>query len=360
MYSYRTDKSMLKEEKMKREKVMLERVSVCVLLILVSMLYLASSAPAQKTFHLKYSGQWTQDNLVSYPANQWFKEVEKRTGGRVKVTPYHAESLGKAETTLDMLSNGVCDMAGIAHGYFPSVFRVTDFVGLPFLMPNQAIGTEQAYVLENSGLLAKDLKGLKVLWWEAVDPAYLIFRNKKVTSLEELKGMKIRTVPGVPIKTLEALGATPVGLPGGETYMALERGVVEGLTTSPSAISMRKYQEVTKYCLWFPLYGGLIPFAMTQDKWNSFPPEIQAIMTELNIKAKYDFLYEMQRIGAGTPQSVEKLGLQVIRLSPQEEARWVSVVQGVYDQWIKDLEAKGLPGREAVDLAKRIAKLYMM
>jgi TRAP-type C4-dicarboxylate transport system substrate-binding protein len=348
---------------MKTNKVMVRLCGICLLVTLVvSQLWVTAPVLAAETYQLKFTGQWSEDNQQSYPIRRWAKALEERTGGRVKVTLYFNETLGKADTALDMIKSGAADIAGIATAYFPKVFPITDVGLLPNIVPNQAIGLEILYATEYQGLMAKELadNGVKVLWWQTTDPAYIFFRKSKVTRLEDLKGLKIRTVAGPPVKTMQALGAVGVALPGSEVYMALDRGTIDALCTSPSAIPMRKYQEVTKYCLWYPTYGGQNMYAMTQKKWNSFPPDIQAIMSELNFRIKYDFLNELWRTNSGTPESVTKLGLEVYSLSPAEEGRWDAAIQPIYNEWLSEMKSKGFPGREALDLAKAIARLYKM
>lgn len=348
---------------MKTNKVMVRLCGICLLVILgVSQPWSNASVLAAETYQLKFTGQWTEDNSQSYPIKRWAKAVEERTGGRVKVTLYFNETLGKADASLDMLRSGAADVAGIATAYFAGVFPITDAGLLPNVVPNQATGMEILYATENQGLMAKELtaNGLKVLWWQSTDPAYIFLRKKKVNKLEDLRGMKIRTVAGIPVKTMSALGATGVALPGSEVYMALDRGTIDALCTSPSAIPMRKYQEVTKYCLWYPIYGGQNLYAMTQKKWDSFPPDIQAIISELNARAKYDFLSELIREKAGTPESVKKMGLEVYSLSQAEEARWNKAIEPIYSQWLADMKSKGYPGQEALDLARAIAGMYRM
>ncbi len=97
---------------------------------------------------------------------------------------------------------------------------------------------------------------------------------------------------------------------------------------------------------------------MSQDKWNSLPPDIQAIMEELSGKAKYQFLEEADRRDSEMPIQIKATKVDSYSLSGSEVSRWQKATQGVVDEWASEMEAKGLPGREAVKVAKQVLERF--
>jgi TRAP-type C4-dicarboxylate transport system substrate-binding protein len=347
-----------RRKNMKAKNGATQTIIVFVLAVLTAIPFAGSVNAQTKSFEFKYASPYPQQEINNHAPALWADALDKRTGGRVKVTPYYSETLGKGPDMLHMLKTGICDVAMLNYPMFPGVFQVTDILSLPFFVPNRYIGEELIYTLYHRGLLEKEYSGFKLLWYQVNTPANFMLRNKKVTKMEDLKGLKIRVFPGTAIKTLKALGATTIAIPTTEVYTALERGTVDGLITMPDWFLSAKLHEVTKYYLWVPIAGGMHMLMMSQDKWNSLPPDIQAIMEELSGRAKYQFLGEADRRDSEMPIQIKATKVDSYSLSGSEVSRWQKATQGVVDEWVSEMEAKGLPGREAVKVAKQVLERF--
>jgi TRAP-type C4-dicarboxylate transport system substrate-binding protein len=96
---------------------------------------------------------------------------------------------------------------------------------------------------------------------------------------------------------------------------------------------------------------------MNKEKWNSLPPDIQAIINKLNeewvtekITKKWATWQSMGKTG------LEKKGNKISVLSPQENARWVEKVRPLLDDYVKMTKAKGLPGDQALKFCQDYLK----
>lgn len=316
-------------------------------------------AQAAETFTFKYSSWVPEQDTMNYAPNIWMREVEKRTEGRVKITPYYAQSLGKVANFLDMIKTGICDLALIPTGMFSKDFPVLDVLALPGLIPNRTIGTEVMYTLLHKGLLEKEFKGYKPIVLQAHDPFYFVFKDKKVTSLEELKGMKIR-FPSVTIKSyFEALGVTPVSVPPPELFNAVNTGVLDGTSASPGYLVISKLYEIMKYIsIANPISDGANIVLMSQRKWDSLPADIQLIMEELNAQAKYVYLDAGQQQDIDSIKQLKEAGMELYRLSPSEVERWHKPALPVIDQWVSNTQAAGYPGKEALATAREVVERF--
>jgi TRAP-type transport system periplasmic protein len=327
-------------------------VSVTVICLFALMFVFLSSDPARaqaKTFNLKYAGFMPATDRHEKTMVWWAQEVEKRTNGRVKVTLFHSQSLGALFDYPKLLKGGVCDIAPLATA-LPEFPMLGSFFA-PYVMPSDTKTAEAFWTIYNKKLL-KELDEYKPLWYSPNDPFYFQFRNKKVTRLEELKGLKVRSNPGFGVGFIDALGATGVAMPAPEVYTALERGTLDGLSTTPGFATAVKLHEVIKYWLWEPVSTGGNVIAMTMKTWNSFPPDIQTIINKLNSEATAKFIELNKPIDKDT---LRKLGYDVYELSKEEHARWKKVAQQLIDKWIAENEAKGLPARQVIEMADKIA-----
>jgi TRAP-type C4-dicarboxylate transport system substrate-binding protein len=255
-----------------------------------------------------------------------------------------------------MLKGGICDITQL-----PDVspdFPLLHIFEAPFVIPTQARTQEAFWALYYKGLLKESLKDYKFLWWQAIAPIHLmVLRNKKVTRMEELKGLKIRGMPGLRTAFNEALGATGVAMPTTECYMALERGTLDGLNTAVESAVSLKFNEVTKYWLWEPVCTGGLMIAMNLKVWNSLPPDIQTIIEQLSAEANYRFK-ELMPTPAEDRALLKKLGWEVYELSPEERARWHKVAHQVVEKWVAERESKGLPMRQVMEVVKRVSESF--
>jgi len=312
---------------------------------------------AAETFKLKHASWVPEQNSMEYGPNLWRQELEKRTGGQVKVTPYYGQSLGKLTNFLEMLKTGICDTALIPTGILSKDFPILDVLSLPGLVPNRTVGTEVMYALLHRGLLQKELAGYKPIVLQAHDPFYIAFTKKKVTTLEDLKGMKLR-YPSVTIKSyFEALGAIPVSIPPPELFNAINTGVLDGTSISPGYLVVSKLYEIMKYLsVANPISCGANIVLMSEKAWKRLPKDVQFIIEELDEKAKYQYLEAGYAEDVDSVKQLKQAGMELYRLSPSEKDRWQHLAQPVIDQWVANKEQAGYPAKEALEIARQVVE----
>jgi TRAP-type C4-dicarboxylate transport system substrate-binding protein len=293
---------------------------------------------------------------------RWADALEERTGGRVTYTLYPNGQLGNWEDQLYRLQDGVSDVCLIAPSSYVDIFPImTGMCNLPFLMKlSPAMLGDLLNSLYCDGILREEIEAanIKHLWFKPQEPMNYMFTDKKVTHLEDLAGMKMLTIPGIFIDALEALGATPVSMPDQDWYMALERGVVDGAVCSLTHSVARKHWEVADYILYENFAGATFIMAMNMDTWNSFPDDIKAIIAELNEAAYWDHQSSCVAEMIGFRDTLEEEGMEFYSLSPEERERWSSTTQAVRDKWVEDMESRGVPAREALEIALALKARY--
>lgn len=309
---------------------------------------------SKKTYNLKFASWIPEQNSMHSAIKPWMKEVEEQTGGRIKVTPYYAEALGKSGEQLENLKTGVCDIAIPSINIFSSSFPVASgIIELPTLSPNQSITAEILHALIDNNLVTKEFAPYKLLWSQPASPFYLHFNNKKVTSLEDIKGMKLKSAGTICNLAVEALGAVPVGIVGPDLYMSLSTGVVEGGVTSISYFHTVKLSEVTKYYLWdMPITSGGTIIIMSKKRWDSLSPDIQLIIEQLSSKAERQYLDK--ELKANFRKAIVDTGVELYNLSAEEKERWKKAMAPIYDKWVAEMKKQGLPGQAALDIARQV------
>jgi TRAP-type C4-dicarboxylate transport system substrate-binding protein len=289
----------------------------------------------------------------------WAAEVKKQTNGRVEPTVFHGQALGKVPDSLDMLDSGTADVAILPAPAFPGRFPVTELISdTPLLKGNIRITNEVMNQLLMKGLL-KEYDKYMVVGWFTVDPM-LLFVNKKINSLEQLKGMKIRARGRASTEIVERLGASPVAIGFGELYTSLERGIIDGATLPMTAFAAIKLYEVCKYVIDVPLYGGVVPILMSKRSWDKIPAEDKPIVERINQNLSYAYFNMAGDELIKGYQAVTSDGRQKIMLDPQEKKRWEETISPVIQEALDRVNKKGLPGEEIMAVSQSVLKFWEM
>ncbi len=330
-----------------------------VIISLIAVLFVCTTAmtAAAKTTTLSFAIHHGPTDVHTKLIEQWISEVEKRTDGKVKFDLYPGQSLIKAPQTYDGIVNGMVDMGWSILQYTRGRFPLMDFINLPLGWPSGKVNTAIINeVIEK--FQPAELSDTKVLYLTAHGPGHVHTKKVAVKTMEDWKGMKIRS-NGPIAEMIKLLGGTPVSLPMPELYQALQKGVVDGGIWDFSASADWKLAEVAKYDIVSEETAYSLGFfvVMNKDKWNSLDPEVQKVIDDMSLS-------QIQKHGAAWSEADErglafskKLGDEIIQIDPAESMRWRKAVQPVVDEYIQTCEKKGLPGKEVVEyVEKRIAE----
>jgi TRAP-type C4-dicarboxylate transport system substrate-binding protein len=288
-------------------------------------------------------------------AIRWAKKLEERSAGKLKVTVFPG-TMAKSEEYYDVVKNGIADVVQMADFWSGGRFPIICGIGsLPFEIKSPRAFSAVLDELYSKGLL-KELDNFKLLYFNTLPTFQLFFKNK-VTSIDNFAGLKIIAGGGAQSDIVKALGATPVTVPGADYYMTLEKGIAQGLNCSSDAVVARKLYEVTTCVAKFPLTISTFVFLMNKNTWNKLPPDIQALIDQLNKEEKEIFLTDVTRIDSESWALIEKK-IEVYSLSQEEQTRWTKAVANVTDNWIKNMESQGLPGQQSVDTMRAVVKKF--
>lgn len=241
--------------------------------------------------HAKDKVTFKFDSYVSETAgpswlDRWFlDQLEKRSGGVVKVRRYWAASLNKVGEHLPAVRDNTSEMSLISPGYYQADLPVTRGLEWYFRM-NRADALLQ---------VCRDVYGefqplrdewekrhrAKVMYWTNWNYAPLITRTP-IKSLDDIKGKRIRGY-GVATDVIERLGGTAVPMAAPEVYTALERGVLDGVYGFDFITAVAyKLHEIAPHFTDIG-DGPHAPAAtvINVDAWGAFPAQVQATCNEL-------------------------------------------------------------------------------
>jgi len=211
------------------------------------------------------------------------KELEKRTDGRVKLEITSVPELGLTGFELvRVLQAGLTDLADVMPTYVAGdipVIEGADLLGI-FGDYDTAVKGHLAWEKVLREEYADKLGAVVLGSWPWAQQ--YLYTKKRVASLDDVKGMKIRVFSPAMAQFVSAVGAEPVSLPYAEVYTALDRGTVDGAITCARCGWDTKWYEVTSYLV--DLHMGTAVstlFVVSQRRWNKLSPELQGVLKEI-------------------------------------------------------------------------------
>lgn len=309
----------------------------------------ATSAADLKLAHFT-SPKHPMDRLFMRP---WTKQVQKMSGGSLNIKIFPGGKLGKGpRAQYKRAVDGVADLTFGLQGYTSKIFKRTTMVELPALAANSGELVRKFWKVY-SQYMAPEYSKVKVLAvWVGEAPVFMT-RNKPIKTLDDIKGLKIRTPSANQSRWLKALGATPVSFPVTQMYRALETGRVDALLVPPSVIRSFKIGEVAKYfTTGLDAAFGRSPFFLVMNKksWNGLESSHKIIIdrtTGADWSAKATAIYE--KAGAGGLKSVTGTGKHEIHaFSNADKAKMKAILIEARAKYVEELEKQGIPAKAII------------
>ena len=319
-----------------------------------------STAPAQSTtlvfaiFEVQNSAQ-SNGTLVPF-----INEVEKRTGGRIKLEPHWNGELVNIMDTYSAVLDGTVDIAydiPLMHAGLFDMDAINSFCRYDSVCwkPSRVYYELTQQFPE----LQEQYKDVKCLYNGATFQACIGITKKPITKLEDCKGIKILSSSALAGERFEALGMIPVSVPPADSFTALQKGTIDATPQSTWMLIDWNEGEVTHYVVNASASTPLFTIIMNKDKWNSLPADIQKILEDLN--AWLGETSDQAQLDAHKKYwdlAVEKYNTTFIILPKEELSRWDEVDAPVLDKYVKDMEAKGFPATKIKDAYIQLRDKY--
>jgi TRAP-type transport system periplasmic protein len=327
-------------------------------LVLFSWFVAPHAYSADQAIQLKVAGFFPTTHEQSIILDQWGKELEQKTNGRVKVRCYHAGTLVPSLQIYDATVKGITDVGNHVLGFTMGRFPLSEVIDLPHGYPSGSVATKMVNEFYKK-FKPKEFDDVKVLWFHAQSPGIVHTKTKPIARLEDFKGMKIRTF-GSNAPFMTSLGGTPVAMPMTDTYDALSKGVVVGLMAAYEVLDGWKLADHIQYSTenFRSSYTADFVVAMNKKKWNSLPKDIQTIIDQMSEEYidKYGVMWD--KIEVTAKDYAIKRGIKIITIPKEEDDRWAERAKPLFDDYIKKTKEKGLPGDEAMAFIRNYLKPY--
>jgi TRAP-type C4-dicarboxylate transport system substrate-binding protein len=284
----------------------------------------------------------------------WGDDIEKESGGSIKLQIYPSEQLGKAFDHYDMARDGIADITYVNPGYQPGRFPIIAAGQIPFTFKDARSGTA-ALDSWYRAYAETEMKDVHFCFAFMHSPGIYMGR-KKVVVPADIKGLKIRPPQSTFAQMVTALGGTNVQASAPETRDVLERGVADGLFFPAGSGLLFGLDKVTKFYTVTPIYTTVFVYAMNKDKYNALAPDQKTVIdhhcsTEWAVKI------------AGQWADFEDAGLvklkglpdkDITELTPAQIAEWKAAAEPLHKAWADSVTKAG-GNAAAIDAAFQAA-----
>ncbi|MDO5688739.1 MAG: DctP family TRAP transporter solute-binding subunit [Tissierellia bacterium] len=240
--------------------------------------------------------------------------VEENTEGRYQIEIYPNGTLGSERDLVEGVQMGSIGMSVTATGPVGSFVSELSVIELPFLIrdydhADKVLMGEIGEELSNKISVAANVKSLG--FWENGFRS-VVTRDKKIESVEDIKGLKIRTMENpVHMAAWTALGADPVPMAWGDAYTGVQQGALDGLENAISLLYSLKTSEITNYLTITEHVYSASSVLMNQKIWDGMSDADQQIFEDAFKEAS---AYEREVAREQSAEAEEKLvseGLEV-------------------------------------------------
>lgn len=287
---------------------------------------------------------------------------KKESDGQVEIKIAYGAALGPEKQTPESVKSGAYEGGQICAGYYPNKFPLLTVMELPFITPpDTAVNAKIMAEVYKHPLILKEMTerwNVRVLAPIPLPP-YEFMGNRRIASTDDMKGVKMR-ISGLNAKALQNFGAVPTMVTAPESYTAIERGTIDMLGF-PYAYTFGAYKtyEVSKYVTEGIGLGGFMCFqGVSLDAWSKMP---KALQDKLDAKMPQAWAASDEALLKAYKAADEKWipifheKLEVNKFPASERQKLAAGANDIWEEWVKEQEAAGRPGREMLDFVKGLA-----
>lgn len=300
---------------------------------------------AKKVVRLNYSVFFPPTHTQAKLANEWAAEVKQRSNGKLEVTVFAGGVLTKSDQCYQGVVDGISDIGMSAFAYTRGRFPLLEGLDLPMGYPDGVIATRLANRLAQK-FNPVEIQDTKLLYAHAHGPGILASK-KAVTKLADMKGLKVRGT-GFCAKIIECLGGAPVSMPQGETYEALQKGVVDATFCPVETLKGWKQAEAVKYVTDSRCIGYTTAFfvTMNKQKWEGLAPELQRVLEEVSAEWVEKHGEAWNEVDIEGQAYAHEMKCEFLDLTKDEQALWAKQVEPMQREYVASCAQKGVAGEQ--------------
>jgi TRAP-type C4-dicarboxylate transport system substrate-binding protein len=255
---------------------------------------------------------------INKPFKMFVDEVNTKFAGEVEINWRGGPEVMPPFKQAEGVRNGAVDMTYTSPSYYQGLVPTSGTMNLSYKTYAEIAATN--YHERMTELHAeKDLIFLGEI--PATQLNFVIYMGEEVSSLEDLKGKRIRVFPTL-LPIVKALGAEPIVMGMGDIFTAMERGTIDGYMQGPLA-QAKQFEGLVKTVIFPGVYRAGFPVLINKDTWGMMSTDLQQRLTTF---LRDDFAPRMDYIwGDDITDNIAQMkaaGFNILELPADEAARY--------------------------------------
>ena len=255
---------------------------------------------------------------INKPFKMFVDEVNTKFAGEVEINWRGGPEIMPPFKQAEGVRNGSVDMTYTSPSYYQGLVPTSGTMNLSYKTYAEIAATN--YHERMTELHAeKDLIFLGEI--PATQLNFVIYMGEEVSSLEDLKGKRIRVFPTL-LPIVKALGAEPIVMGMGDIFTAMERGTIDGYMQGPLA-QAQQFEGLVKTVIFPGVYRAGFPVLINKDTWGMMSTDLQQRLTTF---LRDDFAPRMDYIwGDDITDNIAQMkaaGFNILELPADEAARY--------------------------------------
>ncbi len=317
--------------------------------------FLSGTALAQdaKTINLRVADSFPAGHFIPATATiPWMEEVTKKTNGRVKFEYFPAQQLGKAPDLLNLTQTGVADIGYVGMSYVSDKMPLSSVAQLPGSFTTACEGTKAYWKLAHGETMTKHEFGankVRPLFMIVLEPYQFYTTSKQVRTIDDVKGLKLRSTGGAMDIFARKIGAIPVRMAAPEARESLSRGTLDGLIFPNESVMSYDLQSFVKFATKGGNFGSFVASYLVSDAvWNKLPKDVQKIMSEAGEAATMNICKQIDTNIDMVQGKLAAAGVTYHALTAAERKPFDEVSDEVAKDWADGLDKRGKPGSQVL------------
>ena len=323
---------------------------------------LASSSAGAET--LRYSDHDPLGGMRTQFVNDvWLPEINKQSGGELDAKPFFGGVLMGSKEILTGIGQGITDVGFVYPGHYPERLIAHTIFPLfprgPKNFNDMSWFYHEVYKRVPAFTAECEAAGVGPRMGTAGVPG-AVAASYEVNTLKDLDGKKWRAGGKWPLKYLGNAGATPVSVPWGDTYVALQTGTIDGVFTNYDGLHLMKFDEVAPNLLVSKELWFAVPFIhlMNKKKFDGLSAEEQQALRDASAAAEQQFGPIYDATFDEILKAQEAAGAKVSELSAEDVVAWENkdALAKLRQQWVEEAKAAGL--ENAAEVMEQVSAIH--
>lgn len=320
-----------------------------------------TEAASPEIYEIRLSAHFPAGTSTAILWESWAKDIEEKSGGRVKFTFFYQGTLAGGGQIYQALLKGIADIGFVVNATYQDTFPLNSISEVPQMFPNSEVAAKVMNQLrEEFPGMREEFKNVKVLYQVYMIPRMMFHTEKPIRVPSDLAGQNM-ICEGTIAEYIKGLGGNPVSMTSGDWYMSLERGVADGIVSGYSSLSSNKVLNLIPYHTEMNLSFLSMGLMMNLNTWNRLPSDIQKLIDDSMpglIKGRLATEVTIDNLEENDPTFKPELA-RFIELSEEELNLWYDSAKGMQQQWVDEQTAEGRPlAKDIMARAHELVKKY--